>query len=108
MHDRRADALRDRPILFADDRATLERARAFITAWLADERHLRLKHPLAPILSTANPIDVLGHRITRDGLAPRPRILRRLRRRVTAALLGRAPRDPRAVRRRAGGWRCGA
>lgn len=108
MHDRRADALRDRPILFADDRATLERARAFITAWLADERHLRLKHPLAPILSTANPIDVLGHRITRDGLAPRPRILRRLRRRVTAALLGRAPLDPRAVRSSAGLWMFGA
>ncbi|MCK6514720.1 RNA-directed DNA polymerase [Myxococcota bacterium] len=75
--------------LFADTRGALRQARAAIGEWLQRERGLRLKHPLAPILSCAGHLDGLGYRVTRAGLTVRPRALRRLSRRARWQLAGR-------------------
>ena len=76
-------------VLLAKHRAPLKQARNKIARWLATERGLKLKHPRARILSCRGHLDVLGYRITRDGVEPRPRTLRRLRRRVATSVLGR-------------------
>jgi hypothetical protein len=77
-------------LLLADSRAELRRARAEVGAWLVTERGLRLKHPQARILSCRGHLDALGYRITRGGVEARPRALRRLRRRMSTVVLGRA------------------
>ncbi|MBK8975174.1 MAG: hypothetical protein IPM29_04565 [Planctomycetes bacterium] len=68
--------------LFGDRRCDLRRWRADIGEWLAAERHLRLKHLTARILSCRGHLDALGWRIRRDGLEPLPVMLRRLHARV--------------------------
>jgi len=82
---------------FGDRRADLRRWRVAIAQWLKDERDLRLKHPDAPILSGAGTLDGLGARITREGIAPGPKALRRLRKRVRERLRRRG--DAAAFRR---------
>ncbi len=68
--------------LFADERSTLEDARRSVIAWLAEERHLRLKHPGAPVRPTTGRFTYLGLRVSRGGMDPRRETLARMRRRV--------------------------
>lgn len=82
-------------ILFGDRRAELRAWRAAIGEWLWRERGLLLKHPEARVLSCAGHIDALGHRITRDGQQALPAALRRMKRRVSeAVVMGAAPGAP--------------
>lgn len=73
---------------FGDRRADMRRWRSEVGGWLQDERHLRLKHPQARILSCRGHLDALGYRIRRDGRQARERVLERLRRRVAAEVAG--------------------
>ena len=73
--------------LFADSREALLEAREAVTTWLARERHLRLKHPKAPVRSTRRRFTYLGYRISRAGVSPTPHTLKRLEQRVTEHLL---------------------
>lgn len=68
--------------LFGERRRELVRWRGEVAAWLAEERHLRLKHPEARVLSCRGHLDALGYRIRREGVVALPRALRRFRRRV--------------------------
>ena len=68
--------------LFGDRRADLREWRDAVGAWLLSERHLRLKHPRARVLSCRGHLDALGYRITREDIRPRPRALARMRRRI--------------------------
>ncbi|MCB9788214.1 MAG: hypothetical protein H6744_16145 [Deltaproteobacteria bacterium] len=74
--------------LFSNSRAELRQRRADLGGWLASERGLRLKHPEARVLSCRGHLDALGKRITRDGVAPLPRTVRRLARRAGAHARG--------------------
>ena len=73
--------------LFANDPARLERAREQVKRWLHTERRLVLKKPDAPVRSTADHFVYLGHRVTRSGIEPGPRILRRMKIRLHEILL---------------------
>lgn len=73
---------------FGDQRGQLEACREAASAWLLQERGLRLKHPQAGLLSCRDHLDALGYRIERNGLACRPRALRRLERRAALELAG--------------------
>lgn len=68
--------------LFGDARGTMRAWREEVGAWLVRERHVRLKHPQARVLSTRGHLDALGHRITREGIRALPRALRRFGRKV--------------------------
>ncbi len=81
---------------FGDRRADLRRWRRELADWLREERHLRLKHPEARILSCYGHLDALGYRLRRDDRQPLPRALRRLRRRA-AGELARRPGEPGKV-----------
>ncbi len=72
-----------------DARADLRAWRGAIAQWLREERHLRLKHPQARILSCRGHLDALGHRVRRQGLESLPRALRRLQRRAAAQIEAR-------------------
>lgn len=74
--------------LFGDQRRQLEEWRETASAWLCQERGLRLKHPRARVLSSREPLDALGYRIERGRLTCRPRALRRLARRAALELAG--------------------
>jgi hypothetical protein len=78
---------------FGDSRDALRRWREAIGVWLYRERHLKLKHPEARILSCQGHLDALGYRVTRQGVRALPRARLRLRRRL-ARELARPP------------WRC--
>ncbi len=80
--------------LFGAKRAQLRRWREEVGEWLARERGLRLKHPRARVLACAGHLDGLGHRITRSGVEPHPKLLRRL------AASARAELEPRVRGRR--------
>lgn len=73
--------------LFGNSRAALETARETIAEWLGRERHLRLKHPRAPVRSTKGRFTYLGYRVSRAGVGPSNQMLRRLEHRVTEQLL---------------------
>jgi hypothetical protein len=72
--------------LFADRRADLRDWREDIASWLEAERGLKLKHPNARVRSCRGEMHALGHRITRTGIAPLPRVYRRFERRLRLAL----------------------
>ena len=74
--------------LFDDGRPRMRAIRKEVTAWLRGERGLELKHPDAPVLPCAGPLDALGHRIRREGISALPRVLRRMRRRAADAARG--------------------
>jgi retron-type reverse transcriptase len=69
-------------VLFGDRREALIEARERIVAWLAEERGLVLKDPVAAPMDNRLPAVFLGFRVSRSGLGPGPKALRRLRRRV--------------------------
>lgn len=73
---------------FADRRCELRAARRAIAAWLEEERHLRLKHPEARVLSCRGHLVALGHRVSRQGVEPLARAARRFRRRLAVAGVG--------------------
>ena len=83
-------------IVFGDRERDLRRWRAEIATWLREERSLELKHPGAPILPCSGPLIALGHRVTRGGIGPTGRALRRLGAAVREARL--RPWDERAER----------
>lgn len=72
--------------LFGGRRRELEGWRQEVARWLAAERHLRLKHPEARVLSCRGHLDALGYRIRRDGVTALPRALGRFRRRMAREL----------------------
>ena len=72
--------------LFGDQRCGLERWRRQAVGWLDEQRHLRLKHPEARVLSCFGSFDALGYRIRQDGATVLPRALRRFRRRMAREL----------------------
>jgi hypothetical protein len=69
-------------VLFADRPETLDVCRARIIDWLDIERGLRLKVADAPALDNRQPGVFLGFRISRGGIGPGPKALKRLRRRL--------------------------
>jgi retron-type reverse transcriptase len=72
-------------VLFAERAEALLQARDLIADWLERERGLTLKHPQAPPLDNRLPAVFLGFRISRAGIGPGPKALRRLRRRLRRA-----------------------
>ena len=72
-------------VLFADRPEALTEARERIGDWLAEERGLVLKDPAAEPLDNRQPGVFLGFRVSRGGLGPGPKALRRLRRRLRQA-----------------------
>jgi len=72
-------------VLFAERAETLVRARDMIADWLMRERGLTLKDPVAPPLDNRLPAVFLGFRVSRAGMGPGPKALRRLRRRLRRA-----------------------
>ncbi len=74
--------------LFGRRRSELRPWRSEVASWLEEERHLRLKHPRARILSCLGHLDALGYRIRRQGVTALPRAIRRLQRRVHHELVG--------------------
>lgn len=79
--------------LFGNRRRKLRGWRQEVADWLWNERHLRLKHPRARILSCHGHLDALGHRITRSGVEVLPRAFERFERRVAEELYRGAPVD---------------
>ncbi|WP_295586392.1 reverse transcriptase/maturase family protein [uncultured Lamprocystis sp.] len=71
--------------LFAERAEALVQARDLIADWLERERGLTLKDPGAPPLDNRLPAVFLGFRISRAGIGPGPKALRRLRRRLRRA-----------------------
>jgi retron-type reverse transcriptase len=72
-------------VLFAARAETLVQARDLIADWLMRKRGLTLKDPVAPPLDNRLPSVFLGFRISRAGMGPGPKALRRLRRRLRRA-----------------------
>jgi hypothetical protein len=72
-------------VLFAERAEALVQARELIADWLGQERGLTLKHPFAEPLDNRLPTVFLGFRISRAGIGPGPKALRRLRRRLRRA-----------------------
>lgn len=84
----------DDMFLFGNRRRDLRQWRHAVGDWLYEQRHLRLKHPQARILSCRGHLDALGHRIRRDHVEALPRASRRFARTLAQALdpFGRPPR----------------
>jgi len=77
--------------LLSNSRTQLLEARARTAHWLATERHQTLKHPRAPIRSTTQTFRYLGYRVSRRGIDPGPKPLRRMRRRLRWLALNGTP-----------------
>lgn len=85
--------------LFSDDAALLERARAAIAGWLAQERGLRLNERRWAVQPTGDPSVFLGFRVDqRTGIAPGPKMRRSFKRKVRAAGRGDPQRLLRTLR----------
>ncbi len=78
----------DDTFYFADTRHQMQRWRPRIREWLLNERGLRLKHPMARILSCHGHLDALGYRIRRESIVCLERPFRRLHRRIRQHLDG--------------------
>lgn len=72
-------------VLFAQRPEALVEARERIAEWLAQERGLALKDPVAMPADNRLPTVFLGFRVSRAGLGPGPKALLRLRRRLRQA-----------------------
>lgn len=73
-------------VLFHDDRRALEGAHRDIARWLADERGLALKP--AELRPCSLGLELLGYRLSRAGLEPGPKLLRRAGERLRQAAAG--------------------
>lgn len=80
-------------VLFHNDRGFLEEALSAIVEWLRKHRELEL-HPRRFLRPTSQAGTYLGFRISRAGLAPGPKMKRRLHQRLMANR-----RDPEKLRR---------
>ena len=78
----------DHLFLFGPERSLVEAWRDQIGWWLFTERRLVLKSPHARVRSTLGHLHGLGQRIGREGIAPLPRAIRRLRGLAAAAAWG--------------------
>jgi RNA-directed DNA polymerase len=72
-------------VLFHDDAGRLVEARTAIEAWLLRERRLRLNPKRWAVHRADEPSVFLGYRVTRGGVAPGKKLMRRLRGKVRAA-----------------------
>lgn len=72
-------------VLFADDKAQLQEARATVADWLAVERGLALKPKGGQIRPAREPATFLGYRIASAGITPGRKLRRRFRGRVKRA-----------------------
>ncbi len=87
--------------LFCDDAGRLEDARRRIATWLIQERALTLKEPAAPVEPCSQPRVFLGYRVSRAGLAPGPKMKKRMKRRLREELWN----DPDKLTRSLAAWR---
>jgi len=71
--------------LFGEDARELEEHREAIREWLRQERKLELKDRRDQVLPSTQPATYIGFRISRAGVAPGPKMKRRLRQRLLAA-----------------------
>ncbi len=71
--------------LFTDDREQLLSARTQIAEWLLRERGLTLGRKRWEVFDTRDPTRFVGYRVSRAGVAPGPKVKRRLRKRLRAA-----------------------
>lgn len=85
-------------LLFADDAAVLADARQKVVTWLADERALSLKRPLAAVRSCRERVHALGFVIDRTGLAALPRRRKKLREHLSNWVFTGEPGRPRVAR----------
>jgi RNA-directed DNA polymerase len=69
-------------VQLGDDRGLLVEARLAVSEWLRAQRGLTLNPKLGQIEPTVHPTVLLGHRISRSGIAPSGRMRRRFRERV--------------------------
>lgn len=86
-------------MLFGDDAEALRAARARIVEWLWAERRLRLNPKRWHVHGTNESSTFLGYRVTKGGVAPGKKLMRRLRAKVRAA----ARKGPQAVERTVAG-----
>jgi RNA-directed DNA polymerase len=88
-------------VLFDDDPGRLAEAREAIAQWLAQHRSLTLKPTPQAVEPTRAPAVFLGYRLTRAGIAPAPKLRRRLRGRLRLA----AERGPASLARSLASYR---
>ena len=81
--------------LFCDDRAQLLAARTAIVDWLLRERGLTMGRKRWEVFDTREPSRFVGYRVSRGGIAPGPKVKRRMKKRLRAA----AARGPEALER---------
>lgn len=72
-------------VLFHDDPKRLVEARGAIEGWLAERRKLRLNPKRWDVHRAEEPSVFLGYRVTRGGVTPGKKLMRRLRGKVRAA-----------------------
>lgn len=91
--------------LFADSEQCLVEARSRVARWLAEERRLVLKHPEATIRSSYETFTYLGHRVSREHVAPGHKARSRMRQRFgELAIRGTREEIERSVASYAGLW----
>ena len=64
--------------LFGDDAGRLAEAREAIAVWLAEQRQLELSPKKGRVAPAGEPSVFLGVRVSRSGLAPGPKVRRRM------------------------------
>jgi len=87
--------------LFSDDREQLLAARDVVREWLVRERGLHLGRKRWEVFDTREPTRFVGYRVSRAGLAPGPKVKRRLKKRLRAA----AERGPDSLARSLASYR---
>ncbi len=70
--------------LFSDDPEQLIECRETIAGWLQEQRRLTLNPKRWQVLPTAQPSIFLGYRVSRAGLIPGRKLMRRMRKRLRA------------------------
>ncbi len=87
--------------LFSDDREQLLAARDAVGEWLLRERGLQLGRKRWEVFDTREPTRFVGYRVSRAGLAPGPKVKRRLKKRLRAS----AERGPESLARSVASYR---
>lgn len=88
-------------VLFDEDAGRLREARSAIEQWVGEHRRLRLNAKRWHVQPTVEPSVFLGHRVTRGGVEPSRKLMRRMRRSVRKA----AAKDPEALVRTLAAYR---